>query len=76
MMNNKSILSQCFKAILYPLVVVLLSFTNLLGQIPLGVDVNIFPPYPTQYNVWIADASNYMITIVMQIIFVIICLEN
>lgn len=34
-----------------------------LGQIPMGVTVNIFPPYPTQYNVWVADGSNYMITI-------------
>ncbi|MDF1697620.1 MAG: hypothetical protein P1U56_17375 [Saprospiraceae bacterium] len=33
------------------------------AQIPLGVEVNIFPPYPTQYNVWIGDQANYMITI-------------
>lgn len=34
------------------------------GQIPLGVEVNVFPPYPTQYNVWIADRSNYMVTVI------------
>ena len=33
------------------------------AQIPIGVNVNIFPPYPTQYNVWISDAANYIITI-------------
>jgi len=27
---------------------------GLQGQIPMGVEVNIFPPYPTQYNVWLS----------------------
>lgn len=34
------------------------------GQIPLDVSVNVFPPYPSKYNIWVANSSNYMITVV------------
>ena len=34
------------------------------GQIPLGVTVNIFPPYPSKYNIWISNSANYIVTIV------------
>ena len=46
------------------LILVFIGFSlGMNAQIPMGVDVNIFPPYPTQYNIWVADGSNYMITI-------------
>ncbi len=33
------------------------------GQLPMDVSVNVIPPYPTKYNIWIANSANYIITI-------------
>lgn len=36
---------------------------NLFSQAPLSAEINIFPPFSTQFNTWAADISNYIITI-------------
>lgn len=51
------------RRLLFAVLLLMFSANQADAQIPLGVEVNIFPPYPTQYNVWIGNGSNYMITI-------------
>lgn len=42
---------------------VLFSTQVTIAQIPLQVDITVLPPYPTQYNVWVSNVDNYMITV-------------
>ena len=59
--NQNNIRLQIFRFLTCLLLCMYLGTSN--AQIPFGVEVNVFPPYPTQYNVWIANQANYMIMI-------------
>lgn|GEM_PF-1357319 len=35
----------------------------LMAQTPLAIEITALPPYPTQFNVWVSNVDNYMITV-------------
>ena len=51
---------KSIKVITSFLVVLFLSFSAY-GQVPLEVEVNVLPPYPTEYSVWASEAESFTV---------------